>query len=347
MEQHTHECTDCGRSSTEHKSLLRHLRTPAHAKKAGETAFWYYCEEVDCGERFARKDGLTRHSKEVHQGLKRNPTLQTSSISDDNARSMVEAATQSGTSCRHQKNEVYQCVRAMRHIAHTYETISYHWGTDHGGMEDVIGPLERRGALDSIRHFAHFHNLGEHFRSLLRHSSCVFVGGATGQNYALMCQSDLVHITVRLFAITAALFQHNLLAGSHGMVVVSLMRWINIAIKDTALPNEIIDVLNTRHSPQQQLQVVDPVVQLSCVDIRVWQSGFSLLATISPTLDQSRARALLRFCLNLKKNDDVDWDMAVVTGDSAMSLQRFVHDEDCRDYIKYATKRFRGMQLEC
>ena len=65
-----YRCDVCATSYTEKRSLLRHLRTPAHCEKAGAPVEHYPCEH--CYRNFSRRDLLQRHGKEVHSNIKRS-----------------------------------------------------------------------------------------------------------------------------------------------------------------------------------------------------------------------------------------------------------------------------------
>ena len=65
-----YRCDVCATSYTEKRSLLRHLRTPAHCEKAGAPVEHYPCEH--CYRNFSRRDHLQRHGKEVHSNIKRS-----------------------------------------------------------------------------------------------------------------------------------------------------------------------------------------------------------------------------------------------------------------------------------
>lgn len=63
-------CHVCGTSYTENKSLLRHLRSKAHAARAGGKADEYPCSFLFCRKSFDREDMRQRHENEVHHALK-------------------------------------------------------------------------------------------------------------------------------------------------------------------------------------------------------------------------------------------------------------------------------------
>lgn len=68
-----HECDVCGTTYSEKRTLLRHLRTPAHCVKAGTPVPNYACDF--CEERFGRNDIRQRHENEKHHGIRRRSTV--------------------------------------------------------------------------------------------------------------------------------------------------------------------------------------------------------------------------------------------------------------------------------
>ena len=63
-------CDTCGTSYTEKRTLLRHLKTPAHCKRAGTPRVSFQCGY--CSRHFSRDDLRHRHEKEVHFKIRRS-----------------------------------------------------------------------------------------------------------------------------------------------------------------------------------------------------------------------------------------------------------------------------------
>ena len=73
----SYECDTCETSYSEKRTLIRHLQTPAHCRKAGKALPIFTCRH--CSKAFSRDDIRRRHEREVHLRFRR-PTIQTSSV---------------------------------------------------------------------------------------------------------------------------------------------------------------------------------------------------------------------------------------------------------------------------
>ena len=98
-------CETCGKvvSGLSYKYHIKtHLRAKGGDEENGAESLWYYCDK--CGKRFTKRDGLRKHIKLQHEGVKSPSTCPICLLTFDSQHKMFKHKTM-----EHSTDEKYQC----------------------------------------------------------------------------------------------------------------------------------------------------------------------------------------------------------------------------------------------
>ena len=98
-------CETCGKvvSGLSYNNHIKtHLRAMGGGEENGAEGLWFYCDK--CGKKFTKRDGLRKHIKLMHEGVKSPSTCPVCLLTFDSQNKMFKHKT-----LEHSTDEKYQC----------------------------------------------------------------------------------------------------------------------------------------------------------------------------------------------------------------------------------------------